>query len=193
MNLNSNSWNQRYISKNTGWDVGKITQPLKEYFDQLNSKNIKILIPGCGNSYEAEYLIKLGFKNVTIVDLSEKALKNFKLRVPEFPDSQMICDNFFNIVGNFDLIIEQTFFCAIATNKRNEYAKKVHSLLNTNGKLVWLMFNSPMYSYHPPFGGSVKEYKSYFSSLFNYKYFEPAYNSISSRNGKELFVNLIKK
>ena len=42
MNLNSNSWNQRYISKNTGWDVGKITQPLKEYFDQLHSKNIKI-------------------------------------------------------------------------------------------------------------------------------------------------------
>ena len=105
----------------------------------------------------------------------------------------MICDDFFNIDGNFDLIIEQTFFCAIATEKRNEYAKKVHSLLNTNGKLVGLMFNAPMYSEHPPFGGSVKEYKSYFSALFNYKYFEPAYNSISSRNGKELFVNLIKK
>ena len=193
MNLDSNSWNQRYISNNTGWDVGKITQPLKEYFDQLNSKNIKILIPGCGNSFEAEYLINLGFKNVTIVDFSEKALKNFKLRVPEFPDSQMICDNFFNIDGNFDLIIEQTFFCAIAIDKRNEYAKKVHSLLNTNGKLVGLMFNAPMYSDHPPFGGSVKEYKTYFSTLFNYKYFEPAYNSISSRNGKELFVNLIKK
>ena len=184
VNLNSNSWNQRYISKNTGWDVGKITQPLKEYFDQLHSKNIKILIPGCGNSYEAEYLIKLGFKNVTIVDFSEKALNNFKLRVPEFPDSQMICDNFFNIDGNFDLIIEQTFFCAIATNKRNEYARKVHSLLNKNGKLVGLMFNGPMYSDHPPFGGSIKEYKSFFSCLFNYKYFEPEYNTISSKNGK---------
>ena len=64
---------------------------------------------------------------------------------------------------------------------------------NKNGKLVGLMFNAPMYSDHPPFGGSVKEYKTYFSALFNYKYFEPAYNSISSRNGKELFVNLIKK
>ena len=53
MILDSNSWNERYISKNTGWDAGKITQPLKEYFDQLNSKNIKILIPGCGNSHEA--------------------------------------------------------------------------------------------------------------------------------------------
>ena len=193
MNLDSNSWNERYISKNTGWDAGKITQPLKEYFDQLNSKNIKILIPGCGNSHEAEYLIKLGFKNVTIVDFSEKALKNFKVRVPDFPDEQMICDDFFNIDGNFDLIIEQTFFCAIDIEKRNAYAKKVHSLLSDNGKLVGLMFNAPMYSDHPPFGGSVKEYKSYFSTLFNYKYFEPAYNSIPSRNGKELFINLIKK
>ena len=193
MILDSNSWNERYISKNTGWDAGKITQPLKEYFDQLNSKNIKILIPGCGNSHEAEYLIKLGFKNVTIVDFSEKALKNFKVRVPDFPDEQMICDDFFNIDGNFDLIIEQTFFCAIDIEKRNAYAKKVHSLLSDNGKLVGLMFNAPMYSDHPPFGGSVNEYKSYFSTLFNYKYFEPAYNSISSRDGKELFVNLIKK
>ena len=193
MNLDSNSWNERYISKNTAWDAGIITQPLKEYFDQLNSKNIKILIPGCGNSHEAEYLIKLGFKNVTIVDFSEKALKNFKVRVPDFPDEQMICDDFFNIDGNFDLIIEQTFFCAIDIEKRNAYAKKVHSLLSDNGKLVGLMFNAPMYSEHPPFGGSVKEYKSYFSPLFNYKSFEPAYNSISSRNGKELFINLIKK
>ena len=125
--------------------------------------------------------------------LQQKALKNFKVRVPDFPDEQMICDDFFNIDGNFDLIIEQTFFCAIDIEKRNDYAKKVHSLLSDNGKLVGLMFNAPMYSDHPPFGGSVKEYKSYFSTLFNYKYFEPAYNSIPSRNGKELFINLIKK
>ena len=109
----------------------------------------------------------------------EKAIKHTK----SYPD-----------VANVLLTLyKNNVLMAIATNKRNEYAKKVHSLLNTNGKLVGLMFNAPMYSDHPPFGGSVKEYKTYFSTLFNYKYFEPAYNSISSRNGKELFVNLIKK
>ena len=36
MSLDSNSWNDRYLSNNTGWDVGYITTPLKDYFDQLN-------------------------------------------------------------------------------------------------------------------------------------------------------------
>ena len=135
-----------------------------------------------------KYIDKLSFdfsSNIFFNDI------NNLITLSQSPNS---CDDFFNIDGNFDLIIEQTFFCAIATEKRNEYAKKVHSLLNTNGKLVGLMFNAPMYSEHPPFGGSVKEYKSYFSGLFNYKYFEPAYNSISlktmffSRKGNKQII-----
>ena len=78
MSLDSNSWNQRYISKNTGWDIGFVSTPIKDYIDQINNKNIRILIPGCGNAHEAEYLFKRGFKNIFIVDFSKKALNNFK-------------------------------------------------------------------------------------------------------------------
>ena len=53
MSLDSNSWNQRYISKNTGWDIGFVSTPIKDYIDQINNKNIRILIPGCGNAHEA--------------------------------------------------------------------------------------------------------------------------------------------
>ena len=63
MSLDSNAWNQRYISNNTGWDIGYVSTPIKEYIDQITNKNIKILIPGCGNAHEAEYLFKNGFKN----------------------------------------------------------------------------------------------------------------------------------
>ena len=38
--LNKDFWYYRYVTSKTGWDVGKITTPLKEYFDQLNDKNI---------------------------------------------------------------------------------------------------------------------------------------------------------
>ena len=48
--LDSNSWNQRYVSKNTAWDIGYVSTPIKEYIDQLSDKKIKILIPGCGLS-----------------------------------------------------------------------------------------------------------------------------------------------
>ena len=116
MILDAKSWNQRYLEDNTGWDLSFISTPLKDYFDQLTNKDLRILIPGCGNSYEAEYLFNNGFKNVYVLDFSEKALDNFLQRVVNFPSANIICQNFFDFVGNYDLIIEQTFFCAIDFN-----------------------------------------------------------------------------
>ena len=55
-NLNSNYWQTRYLNAETGWDLGKVSPPLQAYIDQLSSQNLKILIPGAGNAYEAEYL-----------------------------------------------------------------------------------------------------------------------------------------
>ena len=193
MSLDSNSWNQRYLSKNTGWDIGYVSTPLKEYFDQLKNKDLRILIPGCGNSHEAEYLFSIGFQNVYVLDFSKKAIDNFSSRVPVFPKDNLLCEDFFNISGNYDLIIEQTFFCAINKSKRFEYVNKIHSLLNKNGRLVGLLFNGPMNDDHPPFGGSIAEYKKLFSSLFDLKVFQFSKNSISSRNGKELFINFLLK
>ncbi len=67
MLLDEKFWDSRYQSENTGWDIGQISTPLKAYFDQLDNKKLKILIPGGGNSYEAEYLFEKGFKNVYVV------------------------------------------------------------------------------------------------------------------------------
>ena len=116
MNLSETFWNTKYKDQKTGWDLGVISPPLKAYFDQLENKDLKILIPGGGNSYEAEYLFNHGFRNVFVVDLSEIALENLKKRVPKFPDVQLLHANFFEIEDLFDLVIEQTFFCAIQPN-----------------------------------------------------------------------------
>ncbi len=71
-------WSGRYVQNQTGWDCGQITTPLKEYIDQLKDKNSKILIPGCGNAYEGDYMWKQGFKNVYILDFAPEAIANFK-------------------------------------------------------------------------------------------------------------------
>ena len=62
-------WSSRYAEERTGWDIGHPSTPLKEYIDQLQNKNLKILIPGAGNAYEAEYLFEQGFKNVYVLDI----------------------------------------------------------------------------------------------------------------------------
>ena len=193
MELNKKNWNSRYDTKETGWDIGFVSPPLKEYIDQITDLNIKILIPGCGNAYEAEYLFSKGFKNVFIVDYSQIAISNLIKRIPDFPIFNAVCDDFFNISGQYDLILEQTFFCAIDPKLRNNYAKQISSLLKANGKLVGLFFSVPMFSDHPPFGGSKQEYIECFSKLFSINTIEKCYNSIKSRNNKELFFIFNKK
>lgn len=191
--LNDKYWQQRYVENQVGWDIGHISTPLKGYFDQLTDKNISILVPGAGNAYEAEYLHKLGFTNVSVVDWAQAPLDNFKQRVPDFPESNLIKSDFFDLKGKFDLIVEQTFFCAIYPALRQNYVLKAHTLLYSGGKLVGLFFNIPLNDTHPPFGGCKEEYLKLFEPHFNVKILEKAHNSITPRNENELFAIFTKK
>lgn len=112
INLDETFWSDRYASGNTGWDIGYVSTPLKEYIDQLDNRNLKILIPGGGNSYEAEYLFMKGFKDVSVVDISSIPLENLSKRLPEFPTKNLLHSDFYDLEERYDLILEQTFFCA---------------------------------------------------------------------------------
>ena len=190
MKLSKDLWNERYENQDTGWDIGHISTPLKEYFEQLENKNIKILIPGCGNAYEAAYLYELGFKQVHLIDWAQKALDNFQKRNPKFPKSQLICGDFFKHQGQYELIIEQTFFCAIHPELRADYVRQVKNLLTHKGKLVGLLFNEKLYSNRPPFGGTKSTYMPLFSKHFKHVSMQKAYNSIPKRKGRELFIKI---
>lgn len=184
--LDANYWQNRYENNQVGWDLGIASDPIVNYINQLTDKNLNILIPGCGNAYEAEYLFKNGFKNVFVIDLAESPLENFKNRVPEFPNSNLIQGNLFELNQTFDLIIEQTMFCAIDPKLRKAYVQKVGELLAPTGKFVGLLFNRDFIG-GPPFGGNKEEYLTYFSSCFRLTSMETCYNSIAPRSGTELF------
>jgi thiopurine S-methyltransferase len=192
-----NYWSKRYQDNKTGWDIGAPSTPLKVYIDQITNKDLKILIPGAGNSYEAEYLFNNGFKNVYVLDIANAPLKALLKRVPNFPLNQLIEGNFFEYNNSFDLIFEQTFFCSFppTLNNRKLYAKKINSLLKPKGKLVGVWFNIPLTRdmEKRPFGGTKEEYLSYFSPYFKINTFEKCYNSIAARQDNELFGIFQKK
>jgi SAM-dependent methyltransferase len=185
-------WTNRYKNKSTGWDIGSPSTPIKQYLDQISNKDLKILIPGAGNAYEAEYAFSLGFENVHILDFSPLPITQFKQSCPDFPVSNIFIENFFFHEGKYDLILEQTFFCALDPNLRKDYIKKMYDLLNPGGKLVGLMFSKAFSHEGPPFGGSKEEYIQYFFLEFEILKIEPCYNSIPARQGNELFVQLRK-
>ncbi len=191
--INKDFWDAKYSNNETGWDLNQVSPPIKSYFDQVTNKDLKILIPGGGNSHEAEYLFLNGFRNVTVIDISEAPLKNLKKRVPNFPDSQLLHQDFFQHNDTYDLIVEQTFFCALDPKLRPQYVHKMHDILKEKGKIVGLLFDAPLNTEHPPFGGNKAEYNALFSSKFAIKYMDSAHNSIHPRAGKEVFINFIKK
>ncbi len=193
----SQYWSQRYTENRTGWDIGYVATPLKEYIDQLKDKTIKILIPGAGNAYEAEYLFQQGFMNVFVLDISSEPLDAFAERLPSFPKSQLVLDDFFTLEGNYDLILEQTFFCSfIPTDKnRSAYVAQMANLLKPEGKLVGLWFDIPLTDdlEKRPFGGDKKLYLSYLEMHLQTIIFEKCYNSIPPRQGNEFFGVFKKK
>lgn len=193
MAFDKDYWKNKYVNKLVGWDVGYISTPIKEYIDQLTDKRLKILVPGAGNAYEAEYLFKKGFTNVWVLEFVEEAIKNFLMRVPNFPKTNIINDDFFKHRGQYDLILEQTFFSSFHPDQREAYIYKTHELLSNNGKLVGLLFNIDFNSELPPFGGNKAMYERLFKELFEINTLEIAHNSIKPRANNELFIKATVK
>ena len=185
-------WEALWQVGNTGWDMGSVSPPLKEFMDQESNKNLRILIPGCGNAYEAEYLVNAGFRNVHIVELSPSAVDSFLSRFPNFPKEQIHIQDFFTHKGQYDLVIEQTFFCAIEPSQREAYVNQMSGLIIPGGRIMGVLFNFPLDD-GPPYGGDVNEYRDRFGNEFDIDILEPCRNSIPPRQGRELFFLATKK
>jgi methyl halide transferase len=190
--LNQTYWNNRYVKNETGWDIGYSSQSILNYFLNKIDKNVQIAIPGCGTSYEGYDLWKSGFQNISLLDLAPSAKTEFLNRFPDFPEDKYVVMNFLDISDTFDFVIEQTFFCALHPSERENYVKKMHSILNKGGILVGLLFGVEMEG-GPPFGGNISEYERLFTPYFDILTLEWCDQSITARAGRELFVQLIKK
>lgn len=189
--LDKDYWNNRYINQQTGWDIGYPSTPIKTYIDQLDEKNLRILIPGAGNAHEARYLLEQGFQFITILDIAPEVVEKHKNEFKDCPEITVIEGDFFKHQGKYDLILEQTFFCALHPTSRRRYFDKIQNLLETDGKLCGVLFNIHFES-GPPYGGTKEEYEPLLRDLMTIHTMEPCYNSIPQRMGNELWVNLQK-
>lgn len=192
MQLDRAYWETRYHNAETGWDTGGPTTPLKTYIDQLTDKDLRTLIPGAGRAWEAEYAHRQGFLKVFVIDLTDAPFKDLLERCPDFPKDHLITGDFFAHEGRYDLILEQTFFCALDPALRPAYVRHVHTLLRKGGKLAGVLFDSVPDPEGPPFGGSAEEYHGLFAPLFPEVSFARCHNSIAPRAGRELWVNAKK-
>lgn len=189
--LDENFWESRYQAEETGWDLKAVSPPLKAIIDSIADKNTRILIPGCGNAHEAEYLVAQNFRQITIIDLATTPIKNLRQKFPN-GELTIIQGDFFKHTGEYDLILEQTFFCALNPELRKSYAQKCYDLLKPAGCIRGVLFQVMFEKEGPPFGGTPEEYQEIFANNFIFNQFETCNNSIEKRQGNELLINFQK-
>lgn len=194
-------WDERWKNGQTGWDLRTASPPLYEYCLQIPQAlrpAMRVLIPGCGNGYEARFLLEHGFGNITLLDIAPTAVEIMRQRFEadlngDWSDRlQLVCGDFFEHEGQYDLILEQTFFCAIEPVLRPAYVLKMKGLLAPGGRLAGVLFDRE-FEGGPPFGGNREEYAALFAPHFTIKTLAPCYNSVAPRTGTEVFVILEKK
>ena len=196
--LDSKYWNSRYLNHTFGWDIGYPSPAIVEYITNLKPKHgLKIAIPGAGLSHEAEFIHRNYPQHaVYVFDVSSVALNSFLNRVPDFPKHRILEADFLNLPGNyhlfFDLIIEQTFFCALLPIQRQMYFKSMNRYLKNGAVLAGLWFNDFFNASEPPFGATEAEYKKLSSECFLIKSFKVCQNSVPSRQNREWFFELVK-
>lgn len=192
MQTNSSYWDERYQEDNTPWDMKAPSPPLKNYIDSIENKNAAILIPGCGNAYEAGYLLEKGFTNVTVIDLASTVTAIIKKKYKD-TSLKVITGNFFELEDSYDYILEQTFFCAIDPSLREAYVAKCYELLKPGGKIAGVFFNKKMVDVEPPYVATTEEYIQLFQNKFNINKLEPCTTSVLPRLGTELYFEFEKK
>ena len=184
-------WDTQYKAQATGWDLGTVSPPIQELIDTIEDKNSAILIPGGGNSYEAEYLLQQGFTNITVIDIAPTLIEALQQKFVNQPHVKIILGDFFEHQGQYDWIIEQTFFCALPPTMRPKYVWKMHQLLAPKGKIAGLLFNRE-FEEGPPFGGNKVEYINLFSGAFTILKMDVCTNSVTPRANTELEIELEK-
>jgi len=123
---------------------------------------LRALVPGCGRAYDAIELARAGFDSVTAIDLSATACEAAReeLKVISASSAEcaalvnkvdIVCTNFFTHSGEYDLIWDCTFLCALDPSVREEWAVKSKNLLRPDGTLLTCIFPIGAPPGGPPF------------------------------------------
>lgn len=182
-------WNSRWKEGKTGWDLGMPSPPLLHLIHTLQpAKTSRILIPGCGNAWEAEWLAAQGYTNITLVDIAPDLCSQLEQRFAQTPAITVRCVDFFDLEGPYDLILEQTLFCAILPELREAYTLKMKGLLSEHGILAGVLFDTSFPFEGPPFGGHADEYRALFQQQFRSVHLGPCNHSAAPRAGTECLM-----
>ncbi len=181
-------WGGRYQTGETGWDLGTPSPPLMHLHQSGQIEPCRVVVPGCGRGWEVTWLAAQGY-TVTGVDFSAEALAIVDLRArAEGLKVTLVQSDVLAPVaalhGQFDLVFEQTCYCAIDPLRRADYVTAMHRLLIPGGTLAGL-FYACKGDGGPPFTTTPEAVREQFSAHFEVGQLALTDHSHERRSGEE--------
>lgn len=188
-------WQRHYDENDLGWDLGQVAPPFVKLWEEGKLPLGKVLVPGCGRGHEVQFFAENGFA-VTAIDFSVGAVTYLKNALKERNlEGRVLHQDFFSLDdthdGVYDLVIEQTFFCAIAPRQRQDYVLNVARMLKPGGMLVGLFYHTDKQG-GPPYNTTREDIETHFSEKFKIQELYKTTLSSEQRKGKE-WLGIFKK
>ncbi|MCB7479862.1 class I SAM-dependent methyltransferase [Christiangramia sediminis] len=136
-------WENIYSTKEfeeTSWFQEKPETSLKIIQSLGLSKKAQIIDIGGGNSFLVDHLLKLGYKNISVLDISEMALEKAKERLGEKSEQvNWICSDVteYNFEQEFELWHDRAAFHFLTEDSQVEnYISRLKTSLRSGGYFI---------------------------------------------------------
>ena len=183
-------WNVRFDAKFTPWDQRGVPHCLRDYL-RANQLPQKVLIPGCGAANEVEHFLACRWAPIAI-DFSPAAVAQARAQLGPLHSYVREDDFFGNAIrpGDFEVIYERAFLCALPRRLWADWAKRVAELIphavggSESGRLIGFFVEDDDPK-GPPFGLRSGELEQLLSPAFRLLEKKVPQDSISVFAGKE--------
>ena len=110
-----------------------------------SGSGMRVLVPGCGSGYEVRAFAEHGH-DVLGIDISDAGLERARRLTNRVRKA-----DFFELAGQFDLVYERTFLCALPRRLWPDWGCKVAEVVRPAGRLAGFFYLNDN-ERGPPFG-----------------------------------------
>lgn len=157
-------WDLRFREGFTPWDAGGVPAALREFLAREPAGR-RVLVPGCGSGYEVRAFADAGHE-VVAIDFSAAAIEAAQHVLGELGRVLVRGDFFAHSLGEYDLVYERAFLCALPRPLWPRWAARVAQVIRPGGRLAGFFYWSDD-GRGPPFGLKPGELESLLAPAFD--------------------------
>ena len=178
-------WDERFARGFTPWDQAGVQREFEAF--AAAHPDAAVLIPGCGNAWEARWLAERG-RAVRAIDFAPAAVASARAALGQYADVVEEAD-FYAYTPPFTpaWVFERAFLCALPKAQRADYARRMADLLQPGALLAGYFFigETPK---GPPFAIARDELDALLTPFFTLADDQPVADSLPVFAGRERWL-----